>query len=72
RGRTYVCTSEKNDDGFLKWDMFDEEGRYILSYYLAEDEYIFVIKEDRVYTICLEDEEGIPHMTRYTMNWEND
>ena len=72
RGRTYVCTSGKNDDGFLKWDMFDEEGRYILSYYLAEDEYIFVIKEDQVYTICPEDEEGIPHMTRYTMNWQND
>ena len=72
RGRTYVRTNNKNDEGHMKWDVFDEEGRYILSFYHQENEYIFVIKEDRVYTICLEDEEGIPHMTRYTMNWQND
>jgi hypothetical protein len=72
RGRTYVCTTEKNEDGQVKWDVFDEEGRYILSFFHKEEEYIFVIKDDQVYTICPEDEEGIPHVTRYTMKWHYD
>ncbi len=70
RGRTYVCTTEKNEEGRVKWDVFDEEGRYILSFFHREEEYIFVIKDDRVYTMCPEDEEGIPHVTRYTMKWQ--
>ncbi len=69
RGRTYVCTTEKNENGQVKWDVFDEEGRFILSFFHTEQEYIFVIKGDQVYTICPEDEEGIPHVTRYTMKW---
>jgi hypothetical protein len=72
RGRTYVCTAEKNEERQVKWDVFDEEGRYILSFFHQEDEYIFVIKNDQVYTICSEDEEGIPHMTRYTLKWQYD
>ena len=70
RGRTYVCTTENNEDNQVKWDVFDEEGRFVLSFFHREDEYIFVIKDDQVYTLCLEDEEGIPHVTRYDMNWQ--
>lgn len=70
RGRTYVCTTENNEDNQVKWDVFDEEGRYILSFFHREDEYIFVIKDEQAYTICPEDEEGIPHVTRYDMNWQ--
>ena len=70
QGRTYVCTTEKNNDGQMKWDVFDEEGRYILSFFHREDEYIFVIKDDQVYIICPEDEAGIPHVTRYSLNWQ--
>lgn len=69
RGRTYVCTMEKNEGGQLKWDVFDEKGRYILSFFHREDEYVFVIKEDQVYSICPEDEEGIPCVNRYALDW---
>ena len=53
-----ICSVRTDDQ--VKWDVFDEEGRYILSFFHRKDEYIFVIKDDQIYTICPEDEEGIP------------
>lgn len=71
KGRFFVRTYERNSKGQLKWDVFDEEGRYILSFFHPEEDIIFVFKNDRAYSMILESEtEGIPLVKRYKMIWE--
>lgn len=70
KGRIYVRTYTQNDEGLLKWDVFDEEGRYILSFFHPEEDILFVIKNGKSYSINQDNEEGIPHVRRYRMVWQ--
>lgn len=71
KGRIYVRTYARNDEGLLKWDVFDEEGRYILSFFHPEEDILFVIKKNKAYGMIPEDEEGIPRVKRYRMIWSD-
>ena len=68
-GRVYVRTQRENDRGDLKWDVFDEEGIYILSFYLPPGELLYCIRNDYAYTFINEPEDGIPVVLRYRMDW---
>jgi len=69
--KIYVRTYEQDSQGKIKWDVFDEEGRYILSFFHPEEDIVFVIKNDKGYSMILEsEEEGIPLVKRYKMIWE--
>jgi hypothetical protein len=68
-GRIYVRTFEVNEKEELKWDVFDEEGVYILSFYLPEKETLYCIKNDLAYSFINESKDGIPVVLRYRMDW---
>jgi hypothetical protein len=68
-GRIYVRTQRENDQGDLKWDVFDEEGVYILSFFLPPGELLYCIRNDCAYTFINEPENGIPVVLRYRMDW---
>jgi hypothetical protein len=70
KGRIYVRTYTKNDEDLSKWDVFDEEGRYILSFFHPEEDILFAIKNGKSYSINQDNEEGIPHVRRYKMVWQ--
>ena len=70
KGQIYVRTYTKNDEGLLKWDVFDEEGRYLLSFFHPEEDILFAIKNGKSYSINQDNEEGIPHVRRYKMVWQ--
>ena len=70
KGKIYVRTYEWDGQGRLKWDVFDKEGRYILNFFHPEEDILFCIKNDQVYSMNQDNEQGIPHIRRYRMNWE--
>jgi len=67
KGKIYVRTYARNEQGLIKWDVFNEEGHYILSFFHPEEDLIFVIKKDRAYSFGEDNEEGIPVVKRYRM-----
>jgi hypothetical protein len=68
-GRVYVRTQRENDQGDLEWDVFDEEGVYILSFFLPPGELLYCIRNNNAYTFINEPEDGIPLVLRYRMDW---
>jgi hypothetical protein len=71
KGRIYIRTYERDSKGQIKWDVFDKEGRFILSFFHPEKDIVFVFKNDKAYSMILEsEEEGIPLVKRYKMTWE--
>ena len=68
-GRIYVRTQRENDRGDLKWDVFDGEGIYILSFFLPPGELLYCIRNNHAYTFINEPEDGIPVLLRYRMDW---
>jgi len=70
KGRIYVRTYTQNKEGLLKWDVFNEEGRYILSFFHMEEDILFTIKNNKIYSLNQDNEEGIPHVRRYRIVWQ--
>ncbi len=70
-GRIYVRTYERNEKGWLGYDIFDEEGRFFSRLFLPEEETLMVVKKDKAYCMITESpDEGIPLVKRYTMDWK--
>lgn len=68
-GGFYVRTFEENKKGELKWDVFNNEGIYILSFFLPPEEVLYCVKNNKAYSFINENEEGIPVVLRYQMDW---
>ncbi|UCE41036.1 MAG: 6-bladed beta-propeller [Candidatus Aminicenantes bacterium] len=68
-GRIYVRTQRENNQGDLKWDVFDEEGIYILSFFLPPEELLYCIRNNKAHTFINDSEDGIPVVLRYRMDW---
>ena len=69
-GRIYVRTYERNEKGWIGYDIFDEEGRFFSRLFLPEEETLMVVKKDKAYCMITESpDEGIPLVKRYTMDW---
>jgi len=65
--RIYTKTSERDGKGWIYYDVFDPMGRYISRFSLPENEQVAVIKNNKLYCIIRESEEGIPLAKRYTL-----
>ena len=70
QGRIYTKTSERGEKGGVYYDVFNPEGRYIARFSLPENEQVAVIKDNRLYCIIRENEEGIPLAKRYRLEWK--
>lgn len=68
-GKVFIGTYEQDKDGLFKWDVFDKEGRYILSFFHPEEDILYTVRKDKVYSLNMINEEGIPHIRRYQMVW---
>ncbi len=69
-GGFYVRTFEKNDRGQLKWDYFDKDGVYRLFFFLPPEELLYYIRKNKAYSFINENEDGVPIVIRYLMEWE--
>lgn len=68
-GRIYSRTYEKDKQGYFYYDVFDPQGRYVTKFSLPENEIIFQVKKNKMYILIRENEEGIPVVKRYNMEW---
>ncbi|MCK4825915.1 6-bladed beta-propeller [bacterium] len=68
--RIYAKTSERDENGGVYYDVFDPMGRYISRFSLPENEQVYVVKNNKLYCIIRESEEGIPLVKRYIMGWK--
>jgi hypothetical protein len=69
-GRIYVRTYEKDKEGNFKYDVFDPEGRYIANFLLPGIDFLYVVKNNKMYSMVWEDEKGIPVVKRYAVTWK--
>jgi len=68
--RFYVRTYETDGHGARWHDVFDPEGRCFTRFALPEDEMAFIVKNNKLYTLIQEDEEGRPLIKRYALTWK--
>ena len=69
-GRIYVRTYERDKQDNIYYDVFDAEGRYFTKFSHPDNELITVIKNKRAYCLIKANEEGIPLIKRYKMEWK--
>jgi len=69
-GGFYVRTFEKNDQGHLKWDYFDNDGIHRLFFFLPPEELFYYIRNNKAYSFINESEDGMPIVIRYIMEWQ--
>jgi hypothetical protein len=69
-GRLYAQTYETDAKGRLLYDVFDTEGRCITRFSLPREEMPFAVLKGRLYVLITENEEGIPLVKRYAMEWK--
>lgn len=68
--RLYARTHEEDGRGGLWYDVFDPEGRCFTRFALPKEEMAFIIKKNKLYALISENEEGIPLVKRYAMEWK--
>jgi len=69
-GWIYLRTYEKDDQGRIYHDVFDQDGRFVGRLCLPESESAMVIVKNKVYCLIRESQEGIPLVKRYKMVWK--
>jgi hypothetical protein len=70
RDRIYVRSYEKDGKGGIYYDVFDPEGRYIARFSLPESDLVAVVKNNMLYCMIRESEEGFPLIKRYALEWK--
>ena len=48
----------------------DEKGIYIADFTLPVIDFLYVVKDNKMYTMVWEDEKGIPVAKRYSVTWK--
>jgi hypothetical protein len=69
-GWIYLRTYEKDDQGRIYHDVFDQDGRFVGRLCIPESERASVIMKNKIYCLISESEEGIPLVKRYRMIWK--
>lgn len=69
KGRLFVRTYVHDDRSQVYYDVFDAQGRYITKFSHPIGELIFFGKKNKLYCIVAENEEGIPVIKRYRLEW---
>ena len=68
--RIFIRTVRNEGLGYIYYDVFDSMGRYISRFSLPENDQVYVVKNNKLYCIIRESEEGIPLVKRYTIRWK--
>jgi len=68
--RIYVRTYEKDKHGDFIYNVFNPKGIYIADFTLPVIDFLYVIKNKKMYTMVWEDEKGIPVVKRYSITWK--
>ena len=69
-GRIFVRTYEKDKHGNYIYNVFDPKGIYIADFTLPVIDFLYVVKDNKMYTMVWEDEKGIPVVKRYSVTWK--
>lgn len=69
-GRLFVRTYVRNNNNSVKWDVFNHEGYYILSYFLPAEELLMDLKKNKAYVMIRANKEGLPIVKRYQLHWK--
>lgn len=67
KGQLYICTHEKDSKGNYVIDVFNNEGVYSAKFSLPAVDTLSVVKQDKLYCLVEENEEGIPQVKRYAL-----
>ena len=73
RDRLFVRTyeyEEKADGPWMFYDVFDTAGRCLARFSLPERELAFISRNNKLYSMIQENEEGYPQVKRYDMIWK--
>ena len=66
----FIRTNERDEKGRVYYDIFDKDGKYFQKFAHPENEIIKVIKNNMIYCLIPSDENGIPLIKRYILDWE--
>lgn len=69
-GRIYVRTYEKDKHGNFIYNVFNPKGIYIADFTLPVIDFLYIVKDNKMYTMVWEDEKGIPVVKRYSVTWK--
>jgi hypothetical protein len=69
-GRLYAQTYETDAKGWPLYDVFDADGRCVTRFALPREEMPMAIRNGKLYALISEDEEGVPLVKRYAMEWK--
>jgi hypothetical protein len=67
KGQFYVRTHKKDSKGNYSIDVFNSEGIYSAKFSLPAADTLSVVKQDKLYCLVEENEEGIPQVKRYAL-----
>ncbi len=67
KGQFYVHTHEKDSKGNYSIDVFNNEGIYSAKFSLPAADILSTVRQDKLYCLVEENEEGIPQVKRYKL-----
>ncbi len=67
KGQFYVRTHEKDSKGNYSIDVFNNEGIYSAKFSLPAADILSTVRQDKLYCLVEENEEGIPQVKRYKL-----
>lgn len=70
RDQIFAQTYEKDMQGGIRHDVFSADGRYLGRFTLPENERMAVVKNNKLYCMIMESDEGVPLVKRYTLFWK--
>lgn len=68
--RVFIRTNAKDAKGNYYFDVFSPDGMCYLNFTLAAEEIPMAVKKDRIYCLIPENQEGIPQVKRYSLEWK--
>lgn len=68
KGQFYVRTHEKDSKGNYSIDVFNHEGIYSAKFSLPAADILSTVRQDKLYCLVEENEEGIPQVKRYKLD----
>lgn len=70
QNRIFVRTYDRDARGWYYYDVFNPKGIFFLKFALAEEEIPMAIRNDKMYCLIDEGEEGVPQVKRYILEWK--
>jgi len=69
-GRIFVRTYVRDENNHVKWDVFNQAGYYILTFFHPAEELLMDLKNSQAYIMINANEDGLPVVKRYQLQWK--